>query len=149
MCYERGRGGKRRGGERGRRSEREWRRKGGRREERGEEEGGTEEKTFPFSFSCSELAKAGGTELQSRLEQVAGERDSTLTRAQEMADKLVEAEKERDSLQVCVCAAYYQQCCCLSCLLLSSVCGVPQEIVVKSSSEIDRLQDELEEITKK
>lgn len=32
---------------------------------------------------------------------MAGERDSTLSRAQEMADKLVDLEKERDALQVC------------------------------------------------
>ena len=50
----------------------------------------------------SELVKAGDTELQSRLEAVIRERDSTLSRAQEMSDKLLDVEKERDSLQVCL-----------------------------------------------
>jgi CAP-Gly domain-containing linker protein 1 len=65
--------------------------------------------------------KAGEVEMQRRLDAVVRERDSTLTRAQEMSDKLLDVEKERDSLQ---------------------------EVVVRSSGEIDRLQEELEEITR-
>ena len=50
----------------------------------------------------SELAKAGRTELQTRVEQTARERDATLTRAQEMSDRLVEVKQEKHNLQVCV-----------------------------------------------
>ena len=42
-------------------------------------------------------------EMQRRLDAVVRERNSTLTRAQEMSDKLLDVEKERDSLQVCEC----------------------------------------------
>ena len=48
----------------------------------------------------SELVKAGEVELQSRLAEVVRERDSTLSRAQDMSDKLLDVEKERNSLQV-------------------------------------------------
>ena len=51
----------------------------------------------------SELAKAGRTELQTRVEQTARERDATLTRAQEMSDRLVEVKQEKHNLQVHVC----------------------------------------------
>ena len=53
---------------------------------------------------------------------MAGERDSALNKAQEMADRLVEAERDRDSLQ---------------------------EVVVKANREIEKLQDELEDISKR
>ena len=61
-------------------------------------------------------------ELQGRVEEMAHERDLTLSRAQEMSDRLVDVERERDSLQ---------------------------EVVVKSSGEISRLQDELDEVTRR
>ena len=69
-----------------------------------------------------ELAKAGEMEVQGRLDEVVRERDSTLSRAQEMSDRLMDVERERDSLQ---------------------------EIVVRSSGEISRLQDEQEDITRR
>ena len=47
-----------------------------------------------------ELARAGESEVRRKLEEMAGERDATLTRAQQMSDQLVGVEKERDSLQV-------------------------------------------------
>ena len=52
-------------------------------------------------FPPRELVKAGEVEMQRRLDAVVRERDSTLTRAQEMSDKLLDVEKERNSLQVC------------------------------------------------
>ena len=55
-----------------------------------------------------ELVKAGEVEMQRRLGAVVRERDSTLSRAQEMSDKLLDVEKERDSLQV----TYYCVCVC-------------------------------------
>ena len=54
-------------------------------------------------------------EMQRRLDAVVRERDSTLTRAQEMSDKLLDVEKERDSLQVCC------ECLCVCVCICSSV----------------------------
>ena len=59
----------------------------------------------------SELAKAGRTELQTRVEHMARERDATLTQAQEMSDRLVEVEQEKNNLQVCVGPVQYCGVC--------------------------------------
>ena len=44
--------------------------------------------------------KAGETELQARMEKMAAERDSTLSKAQELSDRVSDLERERDGLQV-------------------------------------------------
>lgn len=88
---------------------------------------------------------------------MASERDSTLSRAQEMADKLLDLEKERDTLQVCDMVAVSCDVSCdivaVSCDMVAVSCDVScdmhQELFVKSSGEIDRLQDELDEVNKR
>ena len=51
-------------------------------------------------FVNSEVARASSTELQQKIGDVASERDSTLQHAQVMSERLDNAEKERDQLQL-------------------------------------------------
>lgn len=48
----------------------------------------------------SELAGVGGRELEQKIEDLSGERDSTLQQAQELSDRLDLAEREKDQLQL-------------------------------------------------
>ena len=66
--------------------------------------------------------------MQRRLDAVVRERDSTLTRAQEMSDKLLDVEKERDSLQVC--CECLRVCICSS--VLEKICSWQSHVVFVS-----------------
>ena len=56
----------------------------------------------------SEVARASSTELQQKISDVASERDSTLQQAQVMSERLDNAEKERDQLQLVLEASQNQ-----------------------------------------
>ena len=70
----------------------------------------------------SELTKAGNLESQQRIQDAASDRESALEQAQEMADKLERAEKERGELQ---------------------------EALVSAQNQVDDLQYQLDELSKR
>ena len=76
----------------------------------------------PHTHTHSELTKAGNIESQQRIQDAASDRESALEQAQEMADKLERAEKERGELQ---------------------------EALVSAQNQVDDLQYQLDELSKR